>query len=222
VLEQDPELRKVDLAVCLEPSDNKLHLGCMGSLHATLTFQGKTAHSARPWEGDNAVYKAGALIAELAAKKPQEDVIDGLTYRSVMTITKASDGGRGRNIVPDTFVINLNHRFTPRTTIEQAKRAVLDFVADRAKVEFTDESPAAMPNRSHPLVERLIAAGVRTVDPKQAWTDVGRLSQMGIAAVNFGPGENAQAHQKNESTETTLVHEGYAIMRRWLMSLAAT
>jgi len=222
VLDQDPELRHVDLAVCLEPSDNKLHLGCMGSLHATLTFRGKTAHSARPWEGDNAVYKAGALIAELGQQKAQEEVIDGLTYRSVMTITRAFDGGRGRNIVPDTFVINLNHRFTPRTSIEQAKRAVLDFVADRAEVVFTDESPAAMPNRSHPLVERLIAAGVVAVDPKQAWTDVGRLSQMGIAAVNFGPGENAQAHQKNESTETTLVHEGYAIMRRWLMSLAAT
>jgi succinyl-diaminopimelate desuccinylase len=39
--------------------------------------------------------------------------------------------------------------------------------------------------------------------------------------VNFGPGENAQAHQKNESTSLALVDEGYAIVARWLTSLSA-
>jgi succinyl-diaminopimelate desuccinylase len=40
-----------------------------------------------------------------------------------------------------------------------------------------------------------------------------------VAAVNFGPGENAQAHQKNESTSLSLLHEGHAILQRWLASL---
>src|SRR5882724_10005902 len=34
VLAADPELKKTDIAVILEPSDNKLQLGCGGSVHA--------------------------------------------------------------------------------------------------------------------------------------------------------------------------------------------
>jgi succinyl-diaminopimelate desuccinylase len=69
-------------------------------------------------------------------------------------------------------------------------------------------------------VRKLIEAGVRGVEPKQAWTDVARFSARGIAAVNFGPGENAQAHQKNESTSLALVHDGLGIVSRWVASIA--
>jgi succinyl-diaminopimelate desuccinylase len=219
VLDSDPELRFVELAVCMEPSDNKLHLGCVGSIHATVTFEGRTAHSARPWEGRNAITRAGAWLAELDALAAKEVVIGGLRYRSVTTVTQARDGGRGRNVVPDRFTLNLNHRFTPDRSLDQAKKDVLALVGERAHVEFTDLSPAALPAADHPLVGALVAAGVRAVEPKQAWTDVARFAQLGVPAVNFGPGENAQAHQKDESTSLPLVHEGYRIVTRWLRAL---
>jgi succinyl-diaminopimelate desuccinylase len=219
VLEQDPELAKVDLAACLEPSDNKLHLGCMGSIHATVTFEGRTAHSARPWEGESAITKAAGFLAEVGALAPRESVVDGLTYRSATTITQARDGGRGRNVVPDRFVLNVNHRFAPDRALDEAAAYVRALVGDRARVELTDLSPAAPPSASHPLVQALVAAGVRGIEPKRAWTDVARFAALGVAAVNFGPGENAQAHQKNESTSLQLVHEGVEILARWLTSL---
>ena len=219
VLERDDEVGRVDLAVCMEPSDNKLHLGCMGSIHATVTFLGRTAHSARPWEGENAITKAAGFLAELSALRPVETVIDGLSYRSVTTVTQARDGSRGRNVVPDRFDLNLNHRFAPDVTLDAATAQVRTLVGDRAQLKFVDQSPAAPPGASHPLVRALMASGVRGVEPKQAWTDVARFAARGVAAVNFGPGENAQAHQKNESTSLALVHEGYAIVNRWLSGL---
>jgi succinyl-diaminopimelate desuccinylase len=217
VLEKDDELRRVDLAVCLEPSDNRLHVGCCGSIHASVTFQGRTGHSARPWEGENAITKAAALLDRLAVLTPIEHVVDGHVYRTVTTVTLAK-GGRGRNVVPDEFTLNLNHRFAPSTPLDKAKLDVLSLVGADARVEFTDLSPAAMPTTSHPLVQKLIASGVRSVEPKQAWTDVARFSALGIPAVNFGPGENAQAHQKNESTDCGLVFQGYRILTTWLTS----
>lgn len=218
VLDADDDLRAVDLAICLEPSDNKLHLGCCGSLQATVTFEGRTCHSARPWEGENAIHKSSAFLTRLAELRPIEARIENVVYRTVTTATIA-EGGRGRNVVPDAFTLNVNHRFVPTTSIEQARKDVLALVRDEARVAFTDASPAAMPRADHPLVQKLVACGVRGVEPKQAWTDVARFSALGVPAINFGPGENAQAHQRNESTDLGLVFEGYRILQTWLLTL---
>jgi succinyl-diaminopimelate desuccinylase len=218
VLEADAELGGVELAVCLEPSDNKLSLGASGSIHAVVTFEGRTAHSARPWQGENAIHKAGPFLTELAALSPREAVIDGLVYRTVTSCTMAQ-GGRGRNVVPDAFELNLNHRFSPAETLEQAQAEILALVAGRAQVTWRDLSPSARPFASHPLVTALREAGVAAVEPKQAWTDVARFAAAGVPAVNFGPGVNAQAHQRNEHTSVEKLAEGREIVLRWLGAL---
>lgn len=219
VLAEDPELSQVDVAVALEPSDNRLQLGCSGSLHASVRFHGRTAHSARPWQGENAIHKSAAFLTRLAAEVPRPHLIDGLEWNAVISATLAN-GGRGRNVVPDLFELNLNHRFPPGTSAEAAQRYVRDLVAGEAEVEFTDVSPSAPPLRNHPLIAALAESGVVAVEPKQAWTDVARFAGLGIPAVNFGPGTNAQAHQKNEFTELPLLDGGRDILRRWLDKLA--
>src|SRR4051812_31869443 len=47
LLEARPDLGRASLGLCLEPTDLALQLGCCGALHATLTFHGRSAHSAR-------------------------------------------------------------------------------------------------------------------------------------------------------------------------------
>lgn len=220
VLAHDPELSSVDLAVCLEPSDNKLQLGATGSIHAEVVFRGETAHSARPWQGENAIQKAGAFLTSLSALAPKDSVIDGLLYRTVTSCTMAQ-GGRARNIVPDSFTLNVNHRFSPSRSLEEAQGDVRALVGDLADVRFVDLSPAAPPFANHPLIVALRESGVLAIEPKQAWTDVARFASLGIPAVNFGPGEQAQAHQRNEWTSLEKLHEGSLILRRWLSRVAS-
>jgi succinyl-diaminopimelate desuccinylase len=215
VLAQDPELTKAALAVALEPSDNKLQLGCGGSLHATVTFVGRTAHSARPWQGENAIHKAAAFLARLGALEPVSDVVDGLEWKNVVSATMAS-GGRARNVIPDRFELNLNHRFGPRTSLAEAQANIERLVGGEAEIAFTDLSPSAPPNREHPLVRALAESGVLAIEPKQAWTDVARFHAAGVPAVNFGPGTQAQAHQRNEWTHLPGLETGKAILGRFL------
>jgi succinyl-diaminopimelate desuccinylase len=215
LLERFPALRRAQLAVCLEPSSNALQLGCMGSLHARVRFHGRTAHSARPWQGENAIHKSAGFLTRLAAFTPRDHVLDGLLYREVVSATLA-EGGRGRNVVPDLFTLNVNYRFAPGRTPDDAACDLEALVGGEASIEVFDRAPSAPPHRSHPLVQTLIASGVAIVEPKQAWTDVARFASIGVAAVNLGPGTQAQAHQKNEYTARSTLAEGMALFRRWL------
>jgi succinyl-diaminopimelate desuccinylase len=218
LLEGFAHLRGLDLAICLEPSDNKLQLGCMGSVHVTVRFRGRTAHSARPWQGKNAILESAGLLAALRERAPRDVVIDGFQFREVVSPTMAS-GGRARNIIPDLFELNLNYRFAPGRTPEDVVSELRDLVGDQAEVEATDLSPAGRPHASHPLVLHLAACGVAQVEVKQAWTDVARFDSIGVPAVNFGPGTQAQAHQRNEYTELPQLYQGYAILERFLTTM---
>ncbi len=216
VLREPARLHGADLALCLEPTDNVLQLGCVGSIHATVTFAGKAAHSARPWQGENAVHRAGALLGELHARPPREARSGAHVFREVLSATRI-EGGRARNVVPDRCTLNLNFRFAPDKTLEAAAAELRALGARHgAEVELTDLSPACPAFQDHPLVRRLVERTGVPVEPKQAWTDVARLAVHGIPAVNLGPGATAQAHQRGEWIEVAALELGYRIYERFL------
>jgi len=218
VLRVPARLAGTDLALCLEPTDNVLQLGCVGSIHATFTFAGRAAHSARPWHGENAIHRAGALLAELAARPPREARSGGQLFREVASATRI-EGGRARNVVPDRCAVNVNFRFAPDRTLEEAA-AELRALGTRhgAAVELVDLSPACPAYGDHPLVRRLVERTGVAVEPKQAWTDVARLAAHGIPAANLGPGATSQAHQRGEWIEAEALTKGYALYERFLAS----
>ncbi|MDF1563953.1 MAG: succinyl-diaminopimelate desuccinylase [Deltaproteobacteria bacterium] len=217
VLAQRPDLAKLELALVMEPTDGVVQVGCLGSIHATLTFSGKAAHSARPWQGENAITAAGAFLARLHEMKPIEVEVGGHVFTSVATITTAQ-GGRYRNVVPDTFVLNLNYRFVPGTPLEEAQQRVRELVPASAAIEFTDLAPSGAVPDHNALLERLVSEGGLQVAPKIAWTDVARFTEAGIDAVNFGPGRSDQAHQVGEYCEIAPLARAYEVLSAFLKS----
>lgn len=212
VLDAAPWLTEAALAVVLEPTDGRVELGCLGGIHAHVTFHGAAAHSARPWQGRNALAAAGTLLAALETRAPVARVVDGIDFRDVLVPTQAWTVGLGpeergtgaRNVVPDRCTVNVNLRFAPSrdlATAEAELRAeVAELAGDAAEVtvEVVDRAPPAPPFRDDPAVAAFIAAVGATVAGKQAWTDVARFAERGVPALNFGPGATAQAHQRGE------------------------
>jgi len=215
VLRDSERLLETDLGFCLEPSDNRLQLGSMGGIHCTLTFRGKKAHSARPWQGENAIHRAGPVLADLLARDRKPVAFGPFTYYEVMNATMVTGSGT-RNIIPDRFQLNLNYRFAPGRTIEEAQAELEAFLAGRCDVEWTDLSPSGPVCLHNPLLGPLLSDESVVREPKQAWTDVARLGLHSIDAVNLGPGESAQAHQRNEHCAIGLITDGYLLFERYL------
>ncbi|GGI06396.1 succinyl-diaminopimelate desuccinylase [Egicoccus halophilus] len=208
VLAEVPWLRGAALAIVLEPTDGEVQLGCLGGLHAVLTFEGQQAHSARPWHGRNALTMAGEFLAELDRDHVRDVEVDGIAYRDVWSATQAWTPGLEpgprpasspvRNVVPGTFMVNVNFRFAPSRGVEQAEAELRERVDGRASVEVVDRSPEAPPRLSDPIVQAFVRRVDAPVAAKQAWTDVARFAEVGVPALNYGPGLTGQAHQRGE------------------------
>ena len=216
-LEACPEAREAALVIVLEPTDNELHLGCVGNLSAGLTFRGTSAHSARPWTGENAIHKAAATLAPLAELEPLDVEVDGLVFREVVSVV-AIEGGIADNVVPDRCLAGLNYRYAPGRTREQAEARVRELAGD-ANVEILGNSPPAHVVLDRPLVTRLREAGRLAVRPKQAWTPVAQFAEAGLDAVNLGPGATRYAHRVDEQVETAELVRTYDALRKFAGSV---
>jgi succinyl-diaminopimelate desuccinylase len=216
-LDDSPEAKETDLAIVLEPTDNEIHVGCVGNLSAQLTFRGVSAHSARPWTGENAIHKAAATLAPLAELEPLDVDVDGLVFREVVSAV-AIEGGIADNVVPDRCIARLNYRYAPGRTRGQAEERIRELAGD-AELDILGNSPPAHVVVDRPLVTRLREAGGFDVRPKQAWTPVAQFAEAGLDAVNLGPGATRYAHRADERVEISELVRTYDALQRFAGSV---
>ncbi len=207
-------LQGLDFAFILEPTDGAVQPGCMGTMHALVTVRGKRAHAARPWQGENALYRAAPLLERFAARPRRAVHFGELVFYEVMTVTQAQTEN-STNVVPDAVTLNVNLRFAPGNTAEQAEAELRDLVSGDGEVEVTDRAPAGEVVTDHPLLKPWLQGEGLAMQPKQAWTDLARFTSHGIPAVNFGPGETAQAHQAGEWCSIDSLEQSYGALGRF-------
>ena len=212
-----PHLAAADLAILLEPTSNALELGCLGTLNARITARGRAAHSARPWLGENAIAKAVPFLARFAALQPRPVITGGVEFLETFQVTMA-EGGRARNVVPDSFSMNVNFRYAPTRTPAEAVAELRTMVPPGFDFDIVDVAPPGMVRQDHPLIGDLLERFALERRGKQAWTDVAQFSERGVAAVNFGPGVPEQAHQADEYVPVDNLARSYAVLHAFLSS----
>ena len=211
-----PLFDEVDLVLMMEPTDNTIQPGCLGNLNARVHFRGESAHSARPWQGVNAIELAleGLRAARggraAAGRDPGADLHRGAEPHA----------DRGRDRVERHPRPRLGARELPLRAESQSRGGRGAPPEPRRRLAASSRSsPTRASGRvaaEAPLVQRLRAIGDFPVEPKQAWTPVAEFSARGLDAVNFGPGATRFAHRRDEQVPEENLVVSYEALRRLL------
>lgn len=211
LLAREAGLRGAALAVVMEPTANALQAGCLGNINASWTFHGRSGHSARPWLADNAIHRAAAGIAALAAVPPQEHDFGGLRFTEVASVT-AIEGGIAANIIPDSARAHVNYRYPPGMPPAQAEARLHAICDPHGELVIDADAPSGPVSEGNPLVEALQRAAGVPLEAKQAWTPVAEFGAAGVDAVNFGPGDPPQAHTRGEHVTIAALTRSHRVL----------
>jgi succinyl-diaminopimelate desuccinylase len=145
--------------------------------------------------------------------------VEGLTYREAVNVTMI-DGGTASNVIPDAVTAHVNFRYAPSHTPGEAEARLRELLSidPQVEVQVVSNSRPGPVTLSNPFVGRLRAAGDLAVRPKQAWTPVAEFAQVGIDAVNFGPGDPQYAHRDDERVEIPALVRSHEVLRSFLGS----
>jgi succinyl-diaminopimelate desuccinylase len=182
-------------------------------MQAKVEFHGESAHSARPWSGVNAIHRLVHGLAPVAELEPLDVELDGLVYREVVSVVRVA-GGIAANVVPAVAAAELNFRYAPGRSREEAEARLHELVRD-GDLHVLFNSPSAPPALGSPLVARLREL-VPEVAPKQAWTPVAQFAEHGIPAINYGPGATAFAHRRDERVAVASLERCHATLEGFL------
>jgi succinyl-diaminopimelate desuccinylase len=211
LFEATPVIDEAALVICLEPTDNTLQLGCLGTIGARVVFEGRPAHSARPWLGVNAIALALEGLRGVLEREPEDVEVEGLVFREVVSVTQIDDCGNASNVIPGRVEATLNYRYAPTRTREEAETRLRELAG--REIEIVQSSRAAPVALRSPLVERLREVGGFAVEPKQAWTNVADFAERGLDALNLGPGGTRYAHTADEQVAVGELVRCYEALR---------
>lgn len=212
MLDQWDSKRRVVGALVGLPTQLDLVIGHKGSVRFRIRTSGRGAHSAQPWEGDNAIEHMNDVMDFVRDHlSPELTRVRHPLVGQPTIVTTAITGGRGGNVVPHECELTLNRWTVPgedSMSVWSRYKVAIEAVAP-GKVEVQQplnlsdamETPVGA-NVVAALTDILATHGLPSKPVGGPYSsDGGKMSRRGIPCVLFGPGSMSDAHQPNESIE---------------------
>jgi succinyl-diaminopimelate desuccinylase len=178
-----------DFVITGEPTDMHVGVAAKGVVAMRVRVDGRAAHGATPWLGENAILRAIDVFRAIQSL-PFASRSSELFDRPSINLGRIL-GGDALNKVPDTCFIDIDVRYLP----EQDPDAILAEVEGipGATIVSTFRRPPALVDPESPFVRALCAAtaahseGEVTSVGRDGASDAVSFLRAGVPAVEFGP-----------------------------------
>jgi succinyl-diaminopimelate desuccinylase len=225
---------RADGAIVGEPTGLDVVVAHKGVARWRMTTVGRSAHSANPEVGINAIGMMARLIRAL-----DERLVPELTQRRhpllgppTLSIGRIA-GGTEVNVVPDRCTIEVDRRMLPGETWGSVKgeleRLLAGLDGEGASLQVTIEEPyqetEGMEVAAESWIVRTAEEAVRRIDGRHPvrgvpyCTDASSIAAAGIPCMVLGPGHIEQAHTSAEYVEIQQVVKAAAIYRELMLGV---
>jgi acetylornithine deacetylase len=201
-----PKLPELHAAVVGEPTGLEVCCAQRGLLRLRVTAKGRSAHAARPWQGENAISKAVRDV--LALESLPLPAPHPLLGPATLQVTMIS-GGVKVNVVPPECTFEVDARTLPelpnRELLERVRGAV------RGEVTLVSERMAPVETPADAAIVRAALAAARRPAP----IGFGGVSDLfhvrDVPGVVLGPGRSEQSHAADEWIEVEMLERGVEV-----------
>lgn len=184
------QMPPIDIAIVGEPTDMQPAVAEKGLMVLDGVIRGKSGHAARN-EGDNAIYKAMAVVQRLKDLTFEKE---SATLGPVKISVTQIEAGTQHNVVPDCCKIVVDVRTTDAYSNEQTLALIRQAVPE---CELTPRSTRLNPSSipvDHPIVQRLLMTGAKPFGSPT----LSDQALMSWPSVKVGPGSSLRSHTANE------------------------
>ncbi len=215
-----------------EPTRNQPIYAHKAQITLEFICRGKAAHASRPDAGENAISKAGKVLAYLDEQLKNEfrsSSQAGFNTGNTLSVGLIQ-GGSKVNIVPDFCSLTCDFRLLPEQDTQKFVDTLLlhlqqsvGFPVDLGYQWITPGMTSAL---EQPLLQHIQAAMQEMSLPCQPGTvpyctDGGVLSQKGYHCIVLGPGDILQAHTACEFLSLEQLQEAYLLYQTIARHIAA-
>jgi len=186
-----------------------LALGCQGHAVAKIALQGRSAHSASPDKGMNAILAASKICSRVdQLNKSFRDIsVLGDVHAHAAAAVTLIKGGSAANIIPEQCELTISRRVAPGESTADVERELGAMTRDLDGVNATwtlrCDAPACVVDTHGPLLRAASEASQALYrQARYSWnrarTDMVLFRQAGMDVLNIGPGFSGQAHVSGE------------------------
>lgn len=172
-----------------EPTDLRIGNEAKGALVLRIHASGRQAHSAYPWQGDNAAHTLVRALAEVTKTFSGGKIMREECWETSFSCNQII-AGTAFNVIPAAADATLDIRYIPQEDPLDIVERVRLAAGDGVEVSIERLEPPAWTDPSHEFVRALVSELGDKKDvflQKHGGSDVRHFNAAGIAGVVFGP-----------------------------------